>query len=158
VGLAAVASLILLFQLLIVCWIDMRHLMIPNWLNLSLAVTGLTVSTQLLGVPFYLAFIQGVVVFGVFWLLSYGYFQLRGRQGLGGGDVKFIAAASFWVGIVGLPWTILIASISGLALVVILHLMGHGTAANQRLAFGPHLALGLFGTWMFRDTFFVIGN
>jgi len=82
---------------------------------------------------------------GVAWL----YRRLRGRDGLGGGDAKLLAAGGAWVGIGGLP-TVLFAG-AGIALIVagILILAGYRVRRDTALPFGPFLALGIWFVWLF---------
>ena len=102
---AILLSFVLLCALCaVLAWIDIRHGIIPDWLNLSIAALGLlkivlsedrTAAIQALG--------EGVAVGAAFWLLRRLYFAFRGIQGLGLGDVKFLGAAGIWVGVAGHP-------------------------------------------------------
>ncbi len=148
------ASTTLGIILLSVSWIDQRKMIIPDSLNAALALAGVVVSLFLLHNTWFNILLQCGSVYMLFWVFAKLYSQLRKRNGLGGGDIKFLAAATSWVGIVGLPWTLLIASLSGLTFVLFSHLMGHHAQAGQRIAFGPHLSVGLFLTWMFSDAIF----
>jgi leader peptidase (prepilin peptidase) / N-methyltransferase len=145
------ATLLLLLQLLLISWIDFARLIIPDSLNLLLTITGLFVSTLLLTIPIQNTLIQSSIAYGFLWGLAVMYSRLRGKQGLGGGDIKFITAATCWVGLLGLPWTVLIASLSGLTFVLIAHLFGHSVDGSRKLPFGPHLSLGLFITWLLQS-------
>lgn len=87
----------------------------------------------------------------LFLLFSMTYRILRNRRGFGGGDIKFLAAATTWIGLLGVPWVILIASISGLAFSIFASLDGRAMKADTRVAFGPHLSLGLLIVWLLRD-------
>ena len=69
--------------------------------------------------------------------------RLRGREGLGLGDVKLIAAAALWVGPFGISWLVLAACVSALAMVLAMQLAGQPLDRATRLPFGPHIALGL---------------
>jgi leader peptidase (prepilin peptidase) / N-methyltransferase len=140
--------------LLLVVWIDVRRMIIPDWLNASLALSGACVGVWFFNTAVLSVLAQTLLIYSLFWLGERLYFSLRKVAGLGGGDVKLLAAASCWVGLLGLPWVVLIAAVSGLTFVLISHLIGRGIEAGQRLAFGPHVSLGLFVTWMFRDVLF----
>lgn len=85
--------------------------------------------------------------------LRAGYARLRGRTGLGLGDVKFVAAAMPWIGLAHLPLMILIASLSALLAVAALHLSGRRIGAGTQLPFGPFLVLGLHGAQLLRPDF-----
>jgi leader peptidase (prepilin peptidase) / N-methyltransferase len=96
--------------------IDIRHGIIPNGLNLSLATLGLIKALvgggAIAGIE---AACEGAAIGLIFWLLRRLYFTLRKTQGLGLGDVKFLAAAGPWIGVAGLPTLLLIATLTALA-------------------------------------------
>lgn len=148
------ATVLLVLLLVAISWIDLQHMIIPNVLNATLAITGILVSVLSLHTAFLSIVLQSVSVVALFWRIAQLYSHFRKVDGLGGGDIKFLGAATCWVGAFGLPWALLIASLSGLTLALCRHLMGHRLKAAQRLAFGPHLSLGLFVTWMMRDAIF----
>jgi leader peptidase (prepilin peptidase) / N-methyltransferase len=135
-----------------VAWIDIRRGIIPDWLNLAIAVVGLFrifliedawAAADALG--------EGVVIGAVFWLLRRLYFKFRGIQGLGLGDVKFLAAAGIWVGVAGIPMLLLVATITALACVGAVQLSGRALTAQTSLSFGPFLAIGLLVTAGFQQ-------
>jgi leader peptidase (prepilin peptidase)/N-methyltransferase len=74
-------------------------------------------------------------------LVSWGYSALRGRPGLGGGDVKLLAAIGAVLGWQGVLPTILIGSITGLLVGLPLVLFKARDLADP-LPFGPFLSLG----------------
>ena len=148
------ATVLLLVLLFSISWIDFKHMIIPNILNAALALSGMFVSVLILQNSLLSVMLQSAAVVVFFWAIAQLYIRFRKAHGLGGGDVKFLGAAACWVGILGLPWTLLIACLSGLTFVLCAHLMGHKLKAGQRLAFGPHLSFGLFATWMMRDAIF----
>ncbi len=67
---------------------------------------------------------EGAVIGAVFWLLRRLYFALRKIQGLGLGDVKFLAAAGVWVGVSGLPMLLLVAALTALVCAGVMQLAG----------------------------------
>lgn len=125
--------------------IDLRRRIIPDRLNLALLGLGLAVAAWEDPSPTALALRLGEVAlaFGLFWALREAHARLRGRVGLGLGDVKFIAAATAWTGLLGLPLLILAASLTALAAVLAATLAGGRIDRATRLPFGPFLALGL---------------
>jgi leader peptidase (prepilin peptidase) / N-methyltransferase len=133
-------------------------MIIPDILNILLGLCGCWVWVFVLHGALLSVLMQSVAVYFLFRLISFLYLKLRGKPGLGGGDVKFLAAATCWIGAATLPWMVLLASLSGLATTVFLQLFGKTIDAHQRLPFGPHLALALFVTWTFRDTLFINGS
>lgn len=149
----AFASLFLAGLLGTISWIDFRQMIIPDLLNLALATSGVVVSILLLENSLLSILLQSAAVFAAMWGLASGYERFRKISGLGGGDIKFLSAATCWVSLLGLPWVLLLGSLSALSFAAVSHLLGH-FKAGQRLAFGPHLSLGLFATWMLRDELF----
>ena len=146
-----ISTAILACHLAVISWIDFRSHTIPNLLNLSLACFGFAASMA--GddrTALNVLFAVGVTA-AIFLMLGEVYEALRKRRGFGGGDIKFLAAAAAWTGFPGIPWIILIASISGLAFAIFASLHGRVMKADSRIAFGPHLSLGLLVTWLLSD-------
>jgi leader peptidase (prepilin peptidase)/N-methyltransferase len=76
------------------------------------------------------------------------YRRARGREGLGLGDAKLLAAAGAWLGWQALPGVVVMAAASGLALALATALGGGKLAWTSRVAFGPHLALAFWLVWL----------
>jgi leader peptidase (prepilin peptidase)/N-methyltransferase len=127
--------------------IDLRRGLIPDGLNLAIAGLGLMQAFVTDGATSAIeAAAEGLAAGAIFWLLRRLYFMLRKIDGLGLGDVKFLAAAAIWIGLAGLPTLILIAAISALAAAGGLQLAGQPMTRQTSLPFGPFLALGLLLT------------
>lgn len=128
-------------------WIDIRHGIIPDRLNLAIAGLGLLTALLMDGPSSALqAACEGVAIGAIFWLLRRLYFTFRKVQGLGLGDVKFLAAAGVWVGVSGLPVLLLVATLTALSCAGLLQLTGRELTAQTSLKFGPFLAIGLLFT------------
>jgi leader peptidase (prepilin peptidase)/N-methyltransferase len=127
--------------------IDIRHGIIPDGVNLAIASLGLlnvAVSGGLLAGAE--SIIEAVAIGVIFWLLRRLYFAWRKVDGLGLGDVKFLAAATPWTGAAGIPMLLLIAAIAALAAAGGLRLAGQAMTRQTSLPFGPFLAMGLLLT------------
>jgi leader peptidase (prepilin peptidase) / N-methyltransferase len=138
-------SLVLLgFACLLLAWIDFRHGIIPDWLNLGVAALG-AIRAAAIGGWGLLAdsVVEAVLIGAVVWLLRRLYFMLRKVQGLGLGDVKLLAASALWVGVSGIPLQLLVASVAALTTAAGLHFAGQTMTRQTALPFGPFLALGL---------------
>ena len=121
--------------------IDFRTFILPDFLTLPLIIIGLGFAhTQNALKP---AIIGAVIGFTGFVLLEVAYKYLRGKDGLGRGDAKLLAAGGAWCGWYGLPFIILIASAFGLV-----HALMLAKKNSDALPFGPHLAAGIFLTWL----------
>jgi leader peptidase (prepilin peptidase)/N-methyltransferase len=132
---------------LVLAWIDIRHGIIPDWLNLAIAGVGLCKVLMIAG-PWagVEAACEGAVIAGTFWLLRRLYFAFRQIQGLGLGDVKFLGAAGIWIGIEGLPMLVLVAALTALVCAGLMQLAGRQLNVHTSLSFGPFLAIGLLFT------------
>ena len=131
----------------VLAWIDIRHGIIPDWLNLTIAGLGLSkvviLDGPLAGLE---AACEGAAIGAVFWLLRRLYFAVRQIQGLGLGDVKFLMAAGIWSGIEGLPMLMLVAALTALACAGVMQLAGRQLTSQSSISFGPFLAIGLLFT------------
>ena len=127
--------------------IDLRRGIIPDTLNLAVGGLGLVKAVVDGGAMAGLqAIAEAIVVAAIFWLFRRLYFMLRKIQGLGLGDVKFLAAATPWIGIAGIPVLLLIAALSALLAIGSAQLAGQSLTRQTSLPFGPFLALGLLST------------
>lgn len=135
------AGCMLGWTLLALAWIDLRHHRLPDVLTLPLMVMGLVVTA--LTEPWRLTEHAAGAAAGylVFRLIAAAYRHVRGRDGLGQGDAKLLAAAGAWVGWDGLDQVILIGA--AVTLVVALYQARGRWQATRAVPFGPGLAIGL---------------
>jgi leader peptidase (prepilin peptidase)/N-methyltransferase len=131
-----------------VCAIDARYGIIPNSLVIALAIGGLLQSYLLGQTELSALALDAVVIFAAGCIFRATYRYIRGHDGLGFGDVKFATAAGLWIGIAGVPGLLLIAVVSALGSLLILRAQGHDLSGKQAISFGPHLAIGLWFTWI----------
>ena len=75
--------------------------------------------------------------------------MLRGRDGLGEGDAKLLAAAGAWVTWMGLPEVMLVAALTGLAVALAGRLAGQKMEAQTAIPFGPCLAFATWIAWLY---------
>ncbi|MBP0494946.1 prepilin peptidase [Pararoseomonas indoligenes] len=137
------ADLALGWTLLALAWIDLEHGRLPDVLTLPLVVGGLGATLAL--EPWALTdhAIGAVLGYAAFRLVALAYRAWRGREGLGGGDAKLLAAAGAWVGWQGLDAVVVIAALAGLATALVRRRPGEPLGATTSLPFGPGLAFGL---------------
>lgn len=127
---------------------DLRTMRLPDRLTLPLVVAGLAAAALLPGAAWRDHLAGAAAGFGFAAAVAWGYRRLRGRDGLGMGDAKLLAAAGAWVSWVGLPTVLVWACLSALALVAGLRLAGRPVDGATAIPFGPHLALGIWLTWV----------
>lgn len=147
-GPSAVITALLGVWLLLIATIDGEHFWLPNLLTVPLGLTGLAVAaaggpTQLLD-----AMIGAVAGFAALTVISALYRRLRGREGLGGGDARLLAAAGAWVGWIGLPSVLVWGSVAGLSWVAARVVGRRAPQMTDPLPYGTFLALGVWLTWL----------
>lgn len=137
----------LTLALIRLAWIDVARHRLPDAWTLPLIVAGLALALTPWGADPVSSLLGGAVGYGAFWAIGAFYFHRRGIDGLGLGDAKLFAAAGTWVGLAGLPYVLLIASVTGLGYAIALR-----KTDGTPLAFGPWLALGFWAVWMAQTT------
>ena len=141
---AAIFLTLLCLSSALLAWIDLRRGIIPDWLNLVIAVVGLARAVIFDGwAAAVSAGCEGIIIGAIVWLLRRLYFMFRKFQGLGLGDVKLLAASGTWIGVAGVPVQLLVASLTALAAAGVMQLAGRKMTRQTSLPFGPFLALGL---------------
>jgi leader peptidase (prepilin peptidase)/N-methyltransferase len=154
---AATLLVLLALASLVLAWIDFRRGIIPDWLNLLIALAGLARAWLFDGWAAALdALLEGLIVGAIVLGLRWLYFRLRGHHGLGLGDVKLLGASAAWVGVAGIPMQLLVGSITALIAAVALHLAGRTMTRQTALPFGPFLAAGLLVTLVLQRQGWVI--
>lgn len=135
-------------SLLLIAVIDAEHLWLPNLLTLPLGVAGLMVSSVFGPGRFIDHAIGAAVGFLALAGLAALYRRIRGREGLGGGDARLLAAIGAWVGWAGLPTVLVWGSAAGLSWVVARSIARRPLRRDEPLPYGVCLAIGAWLTWL----------
>ena len=128
--------------------IDLRTGLLPDPLVLAVGLIGLCGGIVLAPQTVVDRLIGGVLGAGILAGVAFAFARLRGREGLGLGDVKLIGALGLWVGWQGLPWVILVSSLGGLAYAGLRLILRRPVARDEELPFGPFLALAGWLVWL----------
>ena len=132
--------------------VDIRYYIIPDALvavagGLGL-VDALVVYGQLDSAAIAIAVLRGVALAIAFLALRWTYKYLRGREGIGLGDVKLAAVAGIWLDWLTIAIAIEIAALAALVVVAILALRGQRITGKTRLPFGCFLAPAIWLGWL----------
>jgi len=145
------AGAVLALGLLALALIDGLTGLLPDALTVPLLLAGLGSAWLGLGSCSLLDAGLGAVLGGALLALpAWGYRRWRGRDGLGGGDIVLTAAGGSWIGWDALPALLLLASLSGI-LLILLRAWRLGVGLDQPFRFGPVLALALWVLWLIKD-------
>jgi len=143
--------------MLAIAAVDARYFIIPDALNAAGLALGL-VHAVMVGEgsaieSLALAALRAAALALVFLALRLIYARLRGRQGLGLGDVKLAAVAGAWLGWNAIPVAIEIAAVSALAVYAPRHyLLRRPLRATTRLPFGLFFAPAIWLGWLLDAT------
>jgi leader peptidase (prepilin peptidase)/N-methyltransferase len=143
-------SCVLGWWLLTLAWIDARTFRLPDVLTLPLIVAGFAEAGWWEPAALLDRALGAVVAFAALWLLSFTYRRLRGREGLGLGDAKLLAAGGAWVGLSDVPFVMFTGAVLALLYAATLRLRGESVSATTRLPFGPFLAVSIWIGWVLR--------
>jgi leader peptidase (prepilin peptidase)/N-methyltransferase len=145
VGWSAVWALCLVWTLAILAWIDVREQILPDVLTLPLMWVGLLVNTSGVFVSADDAILGAASGYLSLWLLFWFYRGFSGKEAIGFGDFKLMAALGAWLGWVAVGWIFLSAFFAS-ALFGMIWLFWLRRGEEQRpMSFGPFLA---FSGWM----------
>ena len=134
------ASLVLSWTLVALCVIDFDHQLLPDDLTLPLLWLGLFLSVlQVLPVTPADAIIGAIAGYLSLWVVFHLFKLVTGKEGMGYGDFKLLAALGAWLGWQMLPLIILLSACVG-AVVGISLIVLRGRDRNIPIPFGPYLA------------------
>lgn len=138
------AACVLGWGLLALAWIDARTMLLPDALTLPLLLAGLGATWLAEREALAEHALAAALGYGAFTALAALYRRLRGREGMGGGDARLLAAGGAWLGLAALPWVVFAAAAGALAGAV----FSGGVAATRRVPFGPWLAAAIWVNYL----------
>ncbi|MCB1649063.1 MAG: A24 family peptidase [Gammaproteobacteria bacterium] len=147
------AMLVLTWSLIALTMIDVDHQLLPDNITLPLLWLGLLVNTLLpdAGVGPANAVLGAIIGYLALWSVYWAFKLLTGKEGMGYGDFKLLAALGAWMGWKVLLLIVILSSLVG-AIVGIIMLLFLGRDRNIPIPFGPYLAGAGFITLIWGDT------
>lgn len=137
--LAAAGAGLFLAALVALTFIDADTQLLPDAITLPLLWAGLLINLNGTFVPLADAVIGAAAGYLALWLVYWAFKLATGKEGMGHGDFKLLAALGAWLGWQMLPLIILLSSLVGAAVGVALILLArHGR--HKPIPFGPYLA------------------
>lgn len=140
VPVALLGVVLFTWALIALTMIDVDHQLLPDDITLPLLWLGLLFNVFDTYVPLADAVLGAIggylVLWSVFWLFK----LVTGKEGMGYGDFKLLAALGAWMGWQALPLIILLSSVVGAVLGIII-LASRGRSKDTPMPFGPYLAM-----------------
>ena len=131
-------GLFLTYILITLTFIDFDTQLLPDRYTLPLAALGLGINSYAIYVS-PIASIWGYLLgFLCLWIVYYAFKLITGKEGMGYGDFKLLAALGAWMGPLMLPLIVLLSSFVGAIIGIILLKI---RKENQPFAFGPYIAI-----------------
>jgi leader peptidase (prepilin peptidase)/N-methyltransferase len=138
---ATLAALLLVWTLVALTFIDLDTQLLPDDMTLPLLWLGLLLNAGALFVDLRSAVFGAAGGYLLLWGVYWGFRLLTGKEGMGFGDFKLLAALGAWFGWQTIPLIVLVSAGAGAVIGgVALALAGKGR--DVRIPFGPYLAVG----------------
>lgn len=138
-GLIGISSLVFAYLLVAMTFIDADTQLLPDDLTFPLLWCGLLVNLNGTFVPLNEAVVGAIAGYLSLWTVYWLFKFATGKEGMGYGDFKLLAALCAWLGWQMLPLIVLLSAgvgaVVGIAMIV---LAKHGR--NVPIPFGPYLA------------------
>ncbi len=145
-GAAAACAVPVTWALIALTGIDIDHQLLPDGITLPLLWAGLLAAVAIgplagsaAPVAPREAIIGAIAGYGSLWLVFHAFRLITGKEGMGYGDFKLLAALGAWLGWKLLPLVILLSAATGAAL-GILAIVLRGRERSAPMPFGPYLA------------------
>lgn len=140
-GVQGIAAIFFCWCLIALTFIDYDHQILPDEITLPLLWGGLVLNLFEVFVPIHDAVIGAISGYMSLWLVYQGFRLLTGKEGMGYGDFKLLAAAGAWLGWQVLPLIVLLSAATG-SIIGIGAIVLKRTTRSQPIPFGPFLATG----------------
>lgn len=138
-GWQGVFALLFTWTLIALTVIDFDHQLLPDSLTLPLLWLGLLLSLSALYVDSQASIIGATVGYLLLWAVYWLFKLVTGKEGMGYGDFKLLAALGAWMGWQAIPLIVLLSSLVGAAVGISLILF-RGRDRQLPIPFGPYLA------------------
>jgi len=138
-GLTAIGAIVFVWAMIALTGIDFDTQLLPDSITLPLLWLGLLLNLVGTYTSISAAVIGAMAGYLSLWSVYWGFKLATGKEGMGFGDFKLLAAIGAWLGWKALPLTILLSSLVG-AVVGITLIVAARHGRNVPIPFGPYLA------------------
>ena len=137
--LAGAGALVLIWFLIALTFIDADTQLLPDSMTLPLLWIGLALNVNATYTPLASAVVGAMVGYLLLWSIYWGFKLLTGKEGMGYGDFKLLAALGAWFGWQAIPSIILMSSVVGAVIGIGLIVLAR-RGREVPMPFGPYLA------------------
>jgi len=137
---ALLGAALLTWSLIVLTVIDIDHQLLPDDITLPLMWLGLLFNLTATYVSLSDAVIGAMAGYLILWSIFWVFKLLTGKEGMGYGDFKLLAALGAWLGWQALPLVILLSSLVGAVCGVALMIIKR-RGKEIPIPFGPYLAM-----------------
>lgn len=135
---------------LVIFVVDIRHQIIPNYINLFLFIVLLLTSVFMFN---WLHILLGLIIgLGFPGFVTWLFYKIKGQIGLGMGDIKLYGALGVYLGPMGIVQNIFLSCFSGSFAIGVLMLMGI-VKRDTKIPFGPFIVLVAFFQFYYPEYF-----
>ena len=139
-GIPLAGALLLTWILIALTFIDFDKMLLPDQLTLPLLWAGLIINISEQYVSLTDAVLGAAAGYMVLWSLYWTFKLLTGKEGMGYGDFKLLAALGAWLGWQSLPLILILSSCVGAILGIAL-IVANRQQHGKPMPFGPYLAI-----------------
>lgn len=142
---------IIIFLSIVFCLmlIDLDTYLLPDELTLPLLWLGLLANLNgAFSGSLAFAVVGAVVGYLILWSIYWGFKLLTGKEGMGYGDFKLLAAIGAWLGWQNLISVLLLSSVLGIIYAIVMRVVGK-LDSGKAIPFGPFLGGGAIATLFF---------
>jgi leader peptidase (prepilin peptidase)/N-methyltransferase len=142
-SLASLAGLVLTWFLISIALIDFDTMVIPDQFSLSLMWIGIFISLWSVFIDPSASIKGALLGYLLLWAIFHVFKLVTGKDGMGYGDFKLLAAGGAWFGMQSVAVIVVMSAFSG-AVIGSLYLFITKNSKNKPIPFGPYLAAGIW--------------
>ncbi|OED40689.1 methyltransferase [Chromatiales bacterium (ex Bugula neritina AB1)] len=144
-------ALVFTWSLITLALIDFHTTLLPDSITLPLMWLGLMLSLSAVFIDTHQALIGAAAGYLILWCVFQAFKLITGKEGMGFGDFKLLAALGAWLGWAKLPLIILLSSLAG-AVIGITMMVAFKHSREKPIPFGPYLAIAGWIALIWGDT------
>lgn len=133
-------AILLTWALITLTMIDFDHQLLPDDITLPLLWLGIAINLFNVYTDINSSVLGAIFGYGILWFVYITFKIVTGKEGMGHGDFKLLAALGAWFGWQSLPLIIILSSVVG-ALFGISLIVFKSHGRNTQIPFGPYLAV-----------------